>query len=147
MFAPRVKPTDRSWYILGVLQKAVTVDMLLDTGCTHSLIPMELYKAIPEGYRPPMKETVTSKVIGFSGVSSTVLGLVPLTLAMNKVQWVVEFLVVDGPASPILGMDFFLNNGIVLDFNNTEKVTITDMNVQQQQNANICGIYEYMHRI
>ena len=38
---------------------------------------------------------------------------------MANVSWVVEFLVVDGPASPILGMDFFVRNGVVLDFTNT----------------------------
>ena len=66
-----------------------------------------------------MKKAAATRVVGFSGVYSTVMGLVPLSFSMVKVNWVVEFLIVDGPASPILGMDFFLNGGIVLDFNNT----------------------------
>ena len=92
--------------------------MLLDTGCMQSLIPLELYKDTPEGYRPPLKESAANRVIGFLGETSAVVGMVTLPFSMNNVIWNVDFMVVNGQASPILGMDFFMRNGIVLDFNN-----------------------------
>ena len=104
---------------MGVLQKAITVDMLLDTGCTQSLIPLGLYNAIPEDRRPSLKEAKAERVVGFSGESTKILGMVPLLFSMSKINWMVEFLVVDGPATPILGMDFFMRNGVVLDFTNS----------------------------
>ena len=58
-------------------------------------------------------------MVGFWGETTEILGIVPLTFCMANVNWVVQFLVVDGPASPILGMDFFVRNGVVLDFTNT----------------------------
>ena len=92
--------------------------MLLDTGCTQSLIPVGLYHAISEGHKPPLKKSTASRVVRFSGETINILGIAPLSFSMANVCWVVEILIVDGPATPILGMDFLVRNGVVLDFTN-----------------------------
>ena len=111
-----IRKGDKCWYLPGRLQDFLPVDMLLDTGATFSLLPSSTYFALPAHLRPELEQIGPIRLTGFTGERAEVRGKVTLRFGTAKYTWRVDFLVVNGVRSCILGVDFLKNYGVRIDY-------------------------------
>ena len=111
-----MRKKDRCWYLSGRLQDFLPVDMLLDTGATFSLLPTSTYFSLPAHIRPDIEEVGPVRLTGFTGERAMVRGKVTLRFGTLKHHWRVDFLVVNGARSCILGVDFMTKYGVRIDY-------------------------------
>lgn len=115
VISPKVSICDGCWYLPGQLQDTVHLDLLLDSGCSFSLLPQDVFNKLPISLRPPLSKACSQKVRGFTGEKAKVLGSVTLQFTSGKQLWNVDFLIVDKASLGILGIDFLTANGIAMD--------------------------------
>ena len=113
---PVMRHNDSGWYLTGLLQGHLPVDMLLDTGATFSLLPSEIYDELPPHLRPEIDPAPGCHLIGFTGEQALVRGRVTLSFGTGKQSWRVMFLVVHKVTTCILGASFMRENGIRIDY-------------------------------
>ena len=107
---------DSGWYFTGFVQDSVPVDMLLDTGASHSLLKSSVYDEIPSNIRPPLEPTPFCRLSGFTGELAEIRGRVKVKFGTNKRSWEVNFVVARDIRNNILGADFMVDHGLRMDF-------------------------------
>ena len=113
---PVMHYNDSGWYLSGLLQENLPVDMLLDTGATFSLLPSEVFDELPPHLRPEIDPAPGCHLTGFTGEQALVRGRVNLKFGTGKHTWNVMFLVVYRVTNCILGASFMKENGIRIDY-------------------------------
>jgi hypothetical protein len=101
--------------MVGVLNDCVRARFLLDTGATHSLMPLEILEKLTPKPRLTALPAQRSQITGFNGEKSQVVGECELTVAVPGKHFTVKFLVVDAPCSCILGIDFIDGQDVQFD--------------------------------
>ena len=107
---------DSGWYFTGFVQDSVPVDMLLDTGASHSLLQSSVYDELPSHLRPPLESTPFCRLSGFTGEVAEIRGRVNLKFGTIKRSWNVNFIVARKIRNNILGADFMADHGLRMDF-------------------------------
>lgn len=89
--------------------------LILDTGCTRTVIPTRRFRELPaevQGKMIPMSSTAQLA----DGSTACIRGRVTLEMAIGPAKIQQEFLVADLGQEILLGMDFFQQNNCLIDF-------------------------------
>jgi len=80
--------------------------MLIDSGCTHSLIPKRVYDELAN--KPELTPVPENRrdVVGFNGAVAQVLGECMVDVSLPGRDYTVKFIVLDAETLCILGVDF-----------------------------------------
>ena len=108
-------PGDRSWYLVGVLAGQLRMKFLLDSGATHSLLPLEVWDQLDP--RPKLNPIPAAKscITGFAGDTTRAIGECSLTVSVPGRDLEVNFLIVDAACGCILGVDFMDDRDVRFD--------------------------------
>ena len=110
-------PRTEAYYITAKVEGRAQ-RLLLDSGCTQSILPQALYQQYKEYPSRPVSalRQVRGQGILADGTTVPFLGLTSLTMRLGAANYSHEFLVADVPGHPLLGLDFFEQFGCQLDF-------------------------------
>ena len=92
---------------------------LVDTGSSDTIIPMELYRKIPECKRPKLIQ-LEHKVYKADGTPLVTYGKIKTVVQVGKSKVKLDIIVAEIKGDGILGMDFLLSVPSTLDLNNFE---------------------------
>ena len=113
MFSPQ---RENSYFIRSAFNH-LTHTLLLDTGCSHSVIPIDVYKSLPEaskqGFNPRLNH---GRLADGSGV--TIHGVAMVKMKIGSREFLHDFQVAEINGKILLGMDFFRKYRCVLDVHN-----------------------------
>ena len=101
--------------------RTISIDMLLDSGCTNTTISYATYLSIPEKLRPPLIATSGEPALANGALLET-WGVVLMDLKVGGVQMALQVRVANIDVSGILGMDFLVGQGCFVDLQRYELV-------------------------
>ena len=113
MFSPQ---RENSYHIRSMFHN-LTHTLLLDTGCSHSVIPVDMYNSLPDackqGFNPRLNH---GKLADGSGV--TIHGVAKVKMKIGGREFLHDFQVAEINGRILLGMDFFRKHRCILDVHN-----------------------------
>jgi hypothetical protein len=105
-----------SLYVEGRVGEA-TIDFLVDSGSSATLINTEIFLGIPKEDRPDITDTKIS-LEGVNGTSITCLGVVKVPCYLGEKEYEVSAVICDIEVDAILGQDFILQYVKIMDLQN-----------------------------
>ena len=104
----------KSYYVKARLYN-IEEPMVLDTGCSRSVIPTSRFQELPAGVRWQMT-TMNQRAQLADGTTAQIRGSVTLQMTIGPGKIEQEFLIADLHNEILLGMDFFQKHGCIIDF-------------------------------
>jgi hypothetical protein len=102
-----------SYYVLGSLA-GVDCVMLLDTGCSHSVLPWKLYNELPKEAKLSWRPARNNGVLA-DGSPVMIRGRAEIKMKVGGMNMTHEFQLAEIEEKTLLGMDFFKKHRCVLD--------------------------------
>ena len=106
--------SDSGWYVSGKFQDQ-KLEWLVDTGSTPTLIAMRCYEHLPDGQRPPLRP-YNKNCVSADNSPVKVYGQVEFSITVGTKTVNHNVLVGEITNEGILGVDFMIAHGLVLDF-------------------------------
>jgi predicted aspartyl protease len=102
-----------SYYVMGNIA-GVDCVMLLDTGCSHSVLPWKLYEELPKEAKLSWRPARNNGVLA-DGSPVMIRGCAEVRVKIGGTRMTHEFQLADIEEKTLLGMDFFRKHRCVLD--------------------------------
>ena len=119
ILVPTISPK-KGLYVRGKV-RSLDIPLLVDTGTTDTIISTEVYYRIPPERRPRL-ETESIKMFQVDGTPIDTLGVAQIKVKVGRTIFPVRAVFAKVSAQGILGMDFLIPTGGVLDFKSLELV-------------------------
>lgn len=92
----------------------VSINCLVDTGSTMTVLKKQYYDSLPEDQRPPLR-ACHGRLRMADGSEVSVIGEVDISASIDSQIITLKMYVANIEAAAILGMDFFRNHGCMVD--------------------------------
>ena len=118
---------ENTYYVKGRFDRSEHM-LLLDTGCSHSVMPWSLYTALTEDSQLGWTESTTTGCLA-DGSSITIQGVASVTFRIGNTTFIHEFQIADIDGKILLGMDFFRRHRCTIDVHRYS-ITIGEQTLQ-----------------
>ena len=104
---------ENTYYLKGRFDRNEHM-MLLDTGCSHSVMPWSLYTALTEDSLSGWTESTTSGFLA-DGSAIRIQGMASVRFKIENTTFIHDFQIAEIDGKILLGMDFFRRHRCVID--------------------------------